>query len=98
MPPTYGIPLKGLQTLRLTRAWSQAELAERARMAESTVSYLEAGKRLATPASLKKLMAAFGLADPSPLYGSGRREVRGATRTLTREQAAAEGFINSISA
>jgi transcriptional regulator with XRE-family HTH domain len=49
-----------LWTLRHERGWSQVELARRSGVAQSTINYLELGKRVPTIQTLRKLARAHG--------------------------------------
>jgi transcriptional regulator with XRE-family HTH domain len=48
-----------LWTLRHERGWSQVELARRSGVAQSTINYLELGKRVPTIQTLRKLARAY---------------------------------------
>ena len=48
-------------TVRELRGWTQVELARRAGLTQPTISFLEAGRRGVTVASLTRIAAAFEL-------------------------------------
>lgn len=60
--------LTPLRRARLDKEWTQAELAERAGVAQSTLRELELGRREPSPVTLLKLAAALA-ADPRTLLG-----------------------------
>lgn len=60
--------LTRLRDLRLRAALTQAELAERAGLARTTIVRLEAGDPNALPPTLRRLQRALGLKRPTDLY------------------------------
>jgi transcriptional regulator with XRE-family HTH domain len=53
--------MTSLRELRITKGWSQAELARRAGIHPSTVSMIERGLLAAYPAQVEKLAKALGI-------------------------------------
>jgi transcriptional regulator with XRE-family HTH domain len=60
--------LTRLRDLRLRAALTQAELADRAGLARTTIVRLEAGAPTARPPTLRLLQRALGLKQPTDLY------------------------------
>jgi transcriptional regulator with XRE-family HTH domain len=52
-----------LAVLRTQRGWSQAELARRAGLNNSTLSHIESGRFVPYPGQLAKIARAFGITD-----------------------------------
>jgi transcriptional regulator with XRE-family HTH domain len=60
--------LTRLRDLRLRAALTQAELADRAGLARTTIVRLEKGDPNALPPTLRRLQRALGLKRPTDLY------------------------------
>lgn len=58
--PSAGVP-RTLRELRLDRGWKLAELAERSGLPVPTLSLIERGRFVATPAEINALAAALGM-------------------------------------
>ncbi len=54
-------PTLGLRDIRLAKAWTQQELAERSGVSSRTLICLEHGQRLARPSTLRRLAKALGV-------------------------------------
>jgi transcriptional regulator with XRE-family HTH domain len=54
----YGRKIK---ELRKAEEWTQQELADRAQITKSMVSYIESGKRNPNTSTLEKIVKAFGM-------------------------------------
>lgn len=67
------LELRNLRRLRLERLLSQADLAERSGVAESTINRLEQGKEAARFVTVRKLGAALGV-DPRQLLDTSAGE------------------------
>lgn len=50
-----------IKRLRRIKGWSQADMAERSGVDRTTISEVEAGKRDASPATIRKLAVALGV-------------------------------------
>ena len=72
-----------LRELRIARLWSQRVLAERAGVAENTIVYAEAGKRLPRLLTMRRIANALGV-DWSEVD-----EFRAAIEAATQEKEAA---------
>jgi transcriptional regulator with XRE-family HTH domain len=64
-----GIPLPYLKEVRQSRALSQKELGELARVSSGTVYRVESGLRGAYPGTVKKLATALGVAPEELVHG-----------------------------
>jgi transcriptional regulator with XRE-family HTH domain len=62
--PTWG---EGIKILRHLRDWTQADLAERSRVPQSSISDIESGRRRASDSARVRIAKAFGV-DPHALF------------------------------